>query len=243
MKSSPPPNEIHVWYIAPDRIVDRGLLDSYVSLLSAEERARHERLKIAHVRLEHLVTRAAVRTLLSRYLDRDPRDWTFEKNEYGRPAPVDPPAPIRFNISHTAGLIALAFSGGRELGIDVEHVDRRMTDLEDIARTHFAPSEVSELLSLPQDQRRARFFDYWTLKESYIKARGMGLSLPLEQFEFVLGEHAVSIRIDPRLNDAPSRWQFEQYRPTTGHKAALAVERTEGPDPSISIRWFVPGVD
>ena len=238
-----PRTEVHLWYVALDRVRDRQLLASYEGLLSPPELEKHQRLRVDKVRHEHLVTRATVRTVLSKYADRPPQAWVFEANEYGRPHIVDPPFQLLFNLSHTAGLLAVMVASAREVGVDVEYVDRRMTDLEDIARTHFAPSEVRELMALPASRRRARFFDYWTLKESYIKARGMGLSLPLEQFAFRLDGPTVQIDIDPRLADASSSWQFQQQQPTATHKAAVAVRRIAEPDLDVVTRWCVPNVD
>jgi hypothetical protein len=91
---------------------------------------------------------------------------------------------LRFNISHTDGLIACAVTIGREVGVDVE--TRRPSLLHDVAGRHFAPREVSDLRSLPELEQDRVFFDYWTLKEAYIKARGFGLALPLGDFAFKL---------------------------------------------------------
>ena len=91
---------------------------------------------------------------------------------------------LRFNISHTDGLIACAVTIGREVGVDVEHINRHLT--HDVADRFFAPREVADLQSLPDEEQQRVFFDYWTLKEAYIKARGFGLALPLGDFAFTL---------------------------------------------------------
>ncbi len=98
-----------------------------------------------------------------------------------------------------------------------------------IADRFFAPAEVAALRALPVERQRERFFELWTLKEAYIKARGMGLYLPLEQFAFELrpGEPP-RISFDPRMEDRPASWQFFQLQPSERHKAALAVRRASG---------------
>ena len=114
-----------------------------------------------------------------------PRTGDSSRNVHGRPEILDRPAGVpdlRFNLSHTDGLIACAVTIGREVGVDVEHVGRRLT--HDIAGRFFAPREVADLKSLPVAEQPRVFFDYWTLKEAYIKARGFGLALPLGDFAF-----------------------------------------------------------
>jgi 4'-phosphopantetheinyl transferase len=93
------------------------------------------------------------------------------------------------------------------VGVDVERMDRR-TETVRLAERYFAPSEVRALRALPAAEQPRRFFAYWTLKESYIKARGLGLALPLDQFAFHLDDEAIRIAFDPRLVDNPARWRF-----------------------------------
>jgi len=145
-----------------------------------------------------------------------------------------------FNLSNTRGLIACAVARSRELGIDVEST-RRPGQTVEIAEHFFAPAEIDALHSLPADQRTERFFAYWTLKEAYIKARGMGLAIPLAQFSFVLDEPApISIRFAPELEDDPSSWQFERLVLSPGHHTAVAVRRGTGPNLRIVSQRTVP---
>jgi 4'-phosphopantetheinyl transferase len=181
--------------------------------------------------------------VLSRYLPVEPNDWRFSNNSYGRPEIANvsrEECGLCFNISHTRGLIALAVTKHRELGVDVENVRSREVSLE-IADRFFARAEVEELASVPKPQQQDRFFEYWTFKESYIKARGMGLSIPLGQFSFHYPhERAVHIAIEPALGDDANRWSFWQYRPTSEHLLALCAERRAGSAPSLTLRNVVP---
>ncbi len=233
---------VHVWLVAPLVVTDAGLLASYRELLSPDERAQHARFVFAKDRHRYLVTRALVRTTLSRYADIEPSLWRFEKNQYGRPEiaaglGVDS---LRFNVSHTTGLIACLVGLDRDLGVDVEDTQRPGQTIE-IADRFFSRAEVEALHALPAAYRPERFFEYWTLKESYIKARGMGLSLPLDQFAFHIAPATETvISCDPRLGDAPRSWQFTQFRPTLRHQAAVAIRRAWDPALSIQCRWTVP---
>jgi len=128
----------------------------------------------------------------------------------------------------------------REVGVDVEDVDRPGETVE-IADQFFSPTEVAALRAVPVAAQRYRFFQYWTLKESYIKARGMGLSIPLDQFSFQLeANQPIRITFDPRLNDDPGRWQFAQFRLTPRHLTAAAIPRGPDPDLTIQLRQTVP---
>ncbi len=235
-------DEVHVWITFPGAIDAPDLLAAYDRLMTEDERRKQQRFYFEKGRHECLVTRALCRTTLSRYVDIAPQDWRFVKGPHGRP---ELPAgfcdvPLHFNLSHTDGLIACAVTLDREIGVDVEAIDRSGETVE-IADRFFSPAEVRELRSLPEERQHSRFFDYWTLKESYIKARGMGLAIPLDQFSFHLGEDGpVRISFDARLEDDPATWQFAQYRPTERHKMAVGVQRGTGPDLGIVVRKTVP---
>lgn len=236
-------DEVHVWYAWTDRCLAEGRSEFYRGLLTADERARMERFAFDYLKREFLVTRALCRLTLSRYADVDPRTWRFEANRYGRPEISHPQlsVPMRFNLSNARSLIACVVTAGVDAGVDVEETDRGGETVS-IADRYFSPSEVRALLALPPAQQPTRFFEYWTLKESYIKARGMGLSLPLEQFSFELDAERIGIGFDPRLNDRPERWQFALFRPSPRHLLAVGVRRPGQSDLPIVIREVVPAL-
>ena len=239
-----PGDEAHLWYLLPEAVTDPRLFAAYEALLAPAEQARKERYRFEHSRRELVFTRALVRTTLSRYAEVAPAAWVFRENAYGRPE-IDPAVhpdvgPIRFNLSNTRGLIACLVALDREVGVDVEDTDRA-GETVGIADSFFSRAEVAALRALPEDRRRARFFDYWTLKEAYIKARGMGLSIPLDQFSFVLDQGPrIGITFDPRLGDDASTWQFEQFALSPRHRTAAAVRRGDGPDVRFVVRSVVP---
>lgn len=234
---------IDVWLAFYEEIDDPQLHGRYRELLTEEERGKEFRFYFPHDQRCYLVTRALVRTVLSRYVAVAPQDWRFSANAYGRPeiAVTAPEAgQLRFNISHTRGLIALGVTRHQEVGLDVENVSTRQVSL-DIADRFFAPVEVAELAGVRPERRQERFFEYWTFKESYIKARGMGLSIPLQQFSFHYPhERAVRLVTEPSLQDDPGRWSFWQYRPTERHLLALCAGRDDYEPPTVTIRKVVP---
>ena len=233
--------EVHVWLAFYDAIDDGRLHAAYRALLSDDEKAQEPRFHFAHDRRRYLVTRALVRTVLSRYVPLAPAAWMFSKNEYGCPAIANPEAgDLSFNLSHTRSVIALAVTRGRAVGVDVENVRDRAIAI-DIADRFFAPQEVAALQTVPPQNQQDRFFEYWTFKESYIKARGMGLSLPLDKFHFhYAGERDVALAVDAELGDDAARWQFWQFRPTPDSLLALCAERTGDRQSAVIIRRTVP---
>jgi 4'-phosphopantetheinyl transferase len=234
---------IDIWLAYYHEIADPRLHQEYRALLTEEERGREFRFYFPDDQRRYLVTRALVRTVLSRYLQVRPTDWRFSNNDYGRPEIANisrDECGLRFNISHTRGLIALGVTQHRELGVDVENVQTREVSIE-IADRFFARPEVEELATVPKERQQDRFFEYWTFKESYIKARGMGLSIPLGKFSFHYPhERAVSLAVDPQLGDDANRWIFWQYRPSDEYLMAVCAERRPGHAPSLTLRKVVP---
>jgi 4'-phosphopantetheinyl transferase len=222
--------EVHVWYAATEVSPDPATLSRFRDWLSPEETARYQRFMFDRDRQQFLMTHALGRSVLSRYVAVPPEEWQFSAGKLGRPEIASPAfeRPLRFNLSRTCGLVVCAVAWDRELGVDVENLERPNLGLDLISR-YFAPAEIEELGRLSIEEQRRRFFDYWTLKEAYLKARGWGLSAPLDKFWFYLESgRAPWVAFDESLADDPGSWQFNQYAPTTRHLIALAVRRGTG---------------
>jgi 4'-phosphopantetheinyl transferase len=248
------PSDVHIWLVASPESLEPAQAARHAAHLSADETDRMRRFHHASDRALYLRAHALARTALSRYQPTlQPRDWRFVVNQHGRPeiAPGMAERPLRFNLSHTRGMAACAVTLGHDVGVDVEHVRPPSFDLA-IARSHFAPAEWEFLESQPAETRREWFFAIWTLKEAYIKARGMGLALPLHEFAFRFScplptvSHAgqttggstrsnVAITIDPRLRDDANLWQFELFRPDQDHMLAVGCGRASSAALSVSL--------
>jgi 4'-phosphopantetheinyl transferase len=237
-----PDDRVVVWTTRQDAPGLQDRLHAYRRLLSADEAERVDRFFQRADADRFVIGRALARTMLSRFVDLAPREWPFVIDEHGRPHLARLPFGIpdlRFNLSHTSGLVACAVTVGREVGVDVEHTHRQLT--HEVPERFFSPREVADLRALPAADQQTVFFDYWTLKESYIKARGLGLALPLRHFTFLrVPGAAPQISFAPELHDDPASWQFAQFWPTQDHRMAVAVRRT-GPDLPIDVHDVVPG--
>ena len=203
--------------------------DELSVLLDAGTLARASRLGVSHDRGAFIAAHALTRGTLSRYASLAPSEWRFCSGPHGKPeiaAEVDSP-PLRFNLSHTRGLVAVAVGMRHSLGVDIELVDRDRLGL-DLALSTFAPAECEHLLRLPVAEQTVAAFRFWTLKEAYLKATGLGLSVPLKHFAFTLA--GPSITFTHRMADDPARWHFHQLQPTPEHILALAVQHD---DPAV----------
>jgi 4'-phosphopantetheinyl transferase len=197
-------------------------------LLAPSERMRMARFLRDAPRREYLVGRALVRCALSLYADVDPVDWGFAENAYGRPEIAFPASAawLRFNLSHSGGMVACAVGRRTDIGIDVEDPDREVNHLE-IGERFFAEAEILALRRASAERRSEVFFQLWTLKESYIKALGLGLSLPLSSFAFHIDVTAPDIAFCAPLLDDPATWQFAKLR-IGRYIGALAARQQTG---------------
>lgn len=221
------PDQVHLWICYPDQIRDATLLSAYCALLSPEEKARKERFIFPEHRHQYLVSRALVRSTLSRYAEYPPECWQFSKNEHGRPEIILPKGVphLRFNLSHTAGIVACAVVLAQPIGVDAEDVTRKINAMQ-IAKRYFSEQEIAALTALPENDQKLRFFQYWTLKESFSKAKGMGLTLALNQYSFhasINGDWHVTC--DPSMREEETRWRFWSLQPTARHRLAVSVHQ------------------
>ena len=231
---TPPAGEIiDIWIVSPAAMDEEQLAESH-RLMTSEERTRHAKFVFERHRREYATTRGLLRAVLSRYRPIERAAWGFQRNEYGRPS-IEPPCGLRFNLTNHPALVACAVREGElELGCDLEPLDRGAEVLA-IAETVFADRELAELRALPAAAQPDRAIALWTLKEAYIKARSMGMSLPLKGFAFSFPDAGAQgaqgapprISFTDEIDDAPARWTFATID-VEGHRIALAVELATG---------------
>jgi 4'-phosphopantetheinyl transferase len=222
------PAEAHLFAVRVDDSSDAELLNGYHALLSSDERARGERYFFEVNRREHLVAHGLKRLALSRLAGIDPSLWRFDEDANGKPFVAGPTSHLRFNLAHTAGMVVCLVAADADVGVDVEDVERTVATV-DISESFFAEPEVAALRRCGPAEQRARFFEYWTLKEAYIKARGLGLALPLGSFWFTWpAPERPTIHFAPPIVDRPERWSFFQWFLSPRHRIAAAIERRDG---------------
>jgi 4'-phosphopantetheinyl transferase len=233
------PDDVDLWYVETNLADDPGVLSKFDRLLSQAEEVQRGRFVFDVDRRLYWISHVLVRTVLARYLGCEPGELEFRPNRYGRPEVVRPAAwpRLRFNLSHTRGLACCGVTWSRDLGVDVEDAARREVGPE-VAEHFFSRTEVADLRGQPLDQQQQQFFRYWTLKEAYIKARGMGLSLPLDCFSFLLAQEraATTIEFAPGIADSPACWQFWQQTVASRYLVAAALRCPPGSQPRFRLR-------
>lgn len=180
-------NDIHVWIIEPAEVNDSELIAKLKSLLSTSEIEKVQRHRLPKSQHDALITRAFVRSVLSQYAPIKAQDLIFNNGSHGKPELQNPPIALRFNLSHNDNLIVCAVCLNNNIGCDVESLSRKIS-IEAIAKRYFSAQEYKSLIALPQALQQHRFFEYWTLKEAFVKTTGLGISQGLESFSFSVGQ-------------------------------------------------------
>lgn len=220
------------------------------SWLTAEELQRADRFRVATARNQHIVGRGMARKLLATsFVDQtdstppqrfDPVEIVFSFTQFGKPFVIEPKPLVRpFNIAHTDAMVLFASCPAGNIGVDVERISRR-TDVA-LAERYFAKPEVEYVMDQADADAKLRaFLRVWTLKESFIKAIGTGLSMPLADFAFEqIDDERPRVRmLNPALDDG-RQWQFITFSPKDGYVAALAIADTQPQSPpQLSLQRF-----
>jgi len=217
-------DEAHVWTAGLEW--EPAELEEFMAVLSPDEQARARRFQFERDRQRYIAGRGILRNVLAAYLGRQPSELQCNYSPSGKPSLAANSNPNRlcFNLSHSHTLAVYALTRNREIGIDVE---RLRTDFpcEQIAERFFSAPEVSKLRALPDQAKHEAFFNCWTRKEAYIKARGEGLSIGLDRFEVSLApeEQAALLNVVDDPSEA-ARWTIEKLSPAPSYVGAVAVK-------------------
>jgi len=215
---------------SPDRV------DEARAWMTDAERARATRYRHDDDRTMFTLGRYMARTLVGRALGVAPSAWPWREGPHGRPEIDDAGVDLHFNLSHSAGLVICALARGRAVGVDVEHLGRRAFELTLVNR-YCSPSEAEDVCDQGRDWRD-RFLAYWTLKEAYLKARGVGISVPLADISFTLTESGARLAFERSLAGTDARWMFHLWQPGDRHLAAVAVDTSDDAAPAFHVQAF-----
>src|SRR6185295_9129337 len=210
--------------------------DEMNASLSRDEHHRAARFHFDRDRQRFLLAHASLRVILGRYLNVAPASLAFAQNEFGKPFLINPEAAgFHFNLSHSEDLALVSVTREREVGVDIEFIRPSFATI-DVAEHFFSVAEVYTLTGLDPDYRTQGFFNCWTRKEAYIKARGEGLSLALDSFDVSLAPDVPVALLQTRFDPSDvSRWSLHEIFPAPNYVAAIAIERAAS---SLSFRHF-----
>ena len=231
-----PPGEVHVsCFDAEAGGLDAPTWSRLLGWLQPDERARFDRYRDLEARASFLIGRGIARRVLADATGVPPAEWRFVEGARGRPEIAVPETDLRFNLAHSGGLVACVIGVRRDVGVDVEHLDRPALS-HDVAARSCAPDELADINSEPEHARQRRFLAYWTLKEAYLKARGLGISVPMAEVAFSLD--AAEPRLDLRgsMADAGARWIFRMAQPTSRHLVAVAADCRDSTTPVVTFQ-------
>jgi 4'-phosphopantetheinyl transferase len=227
----PPPNnltvgkdEVHVWRAS------LGLPGPYLQrlqgTLTGDEIGRAARFYFQRDHDRFIACRGILRAILSRYLDIGPSEIRFGYSPYGKPELISAiyEQPFLFNLSHSHDLALYAIAADRRVGVDVEYI-RPDVEFDALATDFFSPGEQAVIRALTGRQKQEAFYNCWTRKEAFLKARGDGIAYPLDQFEVSLapGAPAALLRMREDPQEA-ARWSLQALTPGPGYVAAVAAE-------------------
>jgi 4'-phosphopantetheinyl transferase len=220
----------HVWYWDVGSNSERLLEQRFRHWFSEAEIASIKQLRGDRLRKIRFAAKVLRNLTLSHYTAVPPADWRFAPGKHGKPEVAEPSAfaSLRFNLTHTDGLVACIISRAREVGVDAEESSREV-DVAEVTPHFFSAAEQARIANSRPERRAARFFEQWVVKETYFKACGTGIP-----------ESPARISLGWTEDDQPlslSDWQFGLKWITEGHVAAAAVQRALD-EPPTPIHWF-----
>ncbi len=219
------PGDVHVWRFATDRPPDE--LDQLHALMSDVERRRAARFRFDGDRSRFIARRGLLRVVLARYGECDPARITLELNAFGKPTLAGGDSRLQFNASHSDGVALVAVTVNRAVGIDIER-HRADVDCLGVAASFFSPDEVETLRRADTPTRRSMFFTLWSCKEAWVKARGLGLSFPLDRCRVRVGEGEPRLLEDPGQPGEHARWSLTSLDVGPDFSAALVAAAGQG---------------
>lgn len=228
---------VRLWAMPVTGLAEADVLH-WTRVLDDAERSRMACFAIERNRVEYVAAHALTRALLGRMTGLPAPAFGFRAGERGKPVALcdGRPLDVRFNLSHTAGMVAVAAVIGPELGVDVEAVDRKV-DLA-VADRYFFGAEARWLASLEPDRQQEGFLRLWTLKEAYIKATGQGMSQALDEFWFEVDPPR--IRFTAAIDDDAAAWRFHQHVLADGFVLAAGWRAGGGVDPGLAVETLDP---
>jgi 4'-phosphopantetheinyl transferase len=225
--------EAHLWLVSTDNLPETS--DEKLLLqLSPEEQIHYNALRMPKVKREYLITRALVRNALSYYADVAPLEWEFVKDQHGRPHLTQQFSKLKlnFNITHSRGAVACLIACGHQLGVDIEPLNRK-ADFVDIAENVLTSFEQTALNEMQKCDGASKidFLHYWTLKEAYSKALGLGLSMHFKDIVCVFD----CVEPDGFAALQKEKWQFLQAPILNNHLLAIAIGKATPDDVAIRL--------
>lgn len=221
----------HLWFLETGSFSEPSVAHPWLERLEPHEKSRYHACQTDSARRDYLGTRALARTALAHYSGQPAERLRFGTDRNSRPELTWPALPrLFFSLSNTTQLAVGLFAYDHNVGVDVELL--APIGAMEIAGCCYSGEELAELSTLEESARHSRFYELWTLREAYLKARGVGLTLPLDQIAFrPLASGGVEAAFGPAIRDDPAHWQFGLTRLTAAHLVATCIRRPSSAAP------------
>lgn len=214
-------SELHIWQVSCYNVPD--LLERCMSTLSEDELAKVSFFEFEQVKDSYVISQGTLRMLLAGYLDIPPTAIKIDRRRKGKPYSIDDPG-LYFNMSNSGKLAVFAFSRDSEVGIDIEQI-RHLPDLDDMIIKNFTSREV-RYINAKTNERTIRFFRFWTVKESYLKAIGEGLRLPIDNLEFAIESEQIR-HLSVKGVFEHEDWNFKEFSPAPDYVGTITYARNK----------------
>lgn len=214
-------NNVHIWSFTFETYDD--IVQYHFHLLSEDEKERANRFRFYKDKQCYVVTRGVLRLLSAQYLNNNPKDIIFNYEAFGKPLYKEE-TNLKFNVSHSGNRALIGFVKNHPLGVDIEKIKNDF-DIFEVAENYFSKSEIESLHNIPKEEQYKGFFRCWTRKEAFIKAKGSGLSFPLDTFSVSIDSDtdAILLRTEWDKNEK-NNWKLESFIPAEGYMAALITD-------------------
>jgi 4'-phosphopantetheinyl transferase len=228
-------NEAHIW--RANLNLPAAHIEQLGQLLAPDEHERAQQFNLDRHRRRYIVGRGLLRKVLSMYLEIDPRSVEFNYTPRGKMSLKHQPSfgKLFFNLSHSHELVLYSIAPCPLVGIDLEQI-RLKAKIDDMASRYFFPNEYNKIRAMSSDKKSKIFFTYWTCKEAYLKATGVGLA-DLEKVEVLMHDRGISLRIVDESSQDGEDWFVQQINPQDGYVAALVLRGHQWQMKYFSCHW------
>ncbi len=189
-------------------------LNELCLLIDSEKKYKVNKFINKKDKVRTLIGEILIKNIIAKELEISNKYIKFSKNQYGKPYLKDYPN-FNFNISHSGDYVLCAVDN-KPIGIDVEEV--KYIEYEEIAKSFFTRSEFDYIVRKDLNNQLSKFYEVWTLKESYIKCCGQGLSMPLKSFSIELDQYE---NIKVIINNKYKEHTFKIFDIELGYKMAV----------------------
>ena len=214
-------NQLHVWQVNFSKQLDN--ISFFLNLLSDNEKEKASKFCFKKDQNQFIISRGALRILSAAYLDMNAKEIEFKYGEYGKPE-FDFNSDLKFNVSHSGNLGTIGFVKNFDIGIDVEKIKNDFDVLE-IVSNYFSELEIETLKKLPKEMHTEYFYRCWTRKESFIKAKSLGLTFPLDSFSVCINSDKKTELLETKWDDTEKhKWKLFTFSPQLNYIGAVSIQ-------------------